>query len=100
MIEWCNNHTVWHKHARILLLWQPNTMPFSVYQLWADLILVPAEHDAHLLCVSKMRDLSLSSYETALQDIFQEYEIEHDGVIHHVRLSDAELIRWQLLCAS
>lgn len=102
MIEWINSYTMWQPENHILVCWRHDSLVlnFSNLTIWAQLVLQASDHDPHILRVAKMRGSTLSNYHTELDSLFEEYEIVDDGWRGQIRVSDAELTRWHLLCGS
>ncbi len=99
----------WYEPAHILISWDMfKCVPSRAYWEHAHLILARSKQGTFpdtkikqdLLYVFKMRGLSLTEYKPHLDIIFEEYQIENDGWRGQVRVSNAELTRWLLMCGS
>ncbi len=110
MIKQINANTFWYESAHILISWDVmRYTPSRYYWDNSHLMLMRRRHDGsrltqitdtNLLYVSKMRGLSLTEYKLDLDHILEEYELIDDGWRGQVRVSDAELTRWLLMCGS
>ena len=108
MIIQINANTFWYEPGHILICLLKQPIP-KYYWEHAHLVIGrfsrhPAHENYHTdpnrLYVNKMRGLCLTEYKSDLDLILEEYEIIDDGWRGQVRVSDAELTRWLLMCGS
>lgn len=110
MIKQIDANTFWYEPAHILINWDMmRYTPSRYYWDQSHLMLMRrrqdgsklTEHmDTNMLYVHKMRDVCLTEYKSDLDHILEEYELIDNGWRGQVRVSDAELTRWLLMCGS
>jgi hypothetical protein len=108
MITQLDSSTFWYEPANILINWdQMRYTPSRYHWNHSQLMLMRRRQDgstltqhmdANLLYVHKMRYVCLTEYKSDLDLILEEYELIDNGWRGQVRVSDAELTRWLLMC--